>query len=340
MAHIDPPVPDIVAFSGHRDFTTLVSGFTRAELTTAFVDSLTSVGWEILSGPTVQSFGNGYFFRSQQSPWYDHDNVPAWYVGNKIVLELNNQESSTQIRFRVGVDYNGSTEHFMTSTLRFELTLSQITSNDFHILSNPYQMVYWSENVAGSGSGSQDGNAQLRSFIVSAINLPKAMLQLNKIVHCVIATTRVRGWNECLGGNANGRDYVCYRTKDDSGSFTEASLGNDGLRFLCPSSGHSVRSRIGRRIWNRSLDISMTDETQWSGFFSPPYSLFELPGNSTPTINGFLWDCFVISEGFHLNTTIEQTERNWTVFGGRNLTGGGSTGASLWFNIDPIEPEA
>lgn len=339
MAHIDPPVPDLVAFSGHRVFTTLASGFTRAELTQAIADALTEVGWDIISGPTVQTHGNGYFFRSQQSPWYDHDNIPAWYLGNKCVLELNNQESSTQIRFRVGVDYNGTTEHMMTAAVRFELQLAEIAGFDFYIHANPYQMMYWSANVDGSGSGSQDGDQQFRSLIVSAINLPKNMLQLHRIIHCVMATTRVRGLNTELGGGATGRDYVCFRVKDDAGNFSQNSLGDDGLRFFTPHSGFSRGHRTGRRIWNRSLDVTMTDENQWSAFFCPPYACFKLPDELETTINGFLWDCLVITEGFHLNTVIEQTDRNWAVFGALNLTSPTGAGSALFVCIDEIEPE-
>lgn len=324
-------VPDIVAFSGQRSFGSVPAGTTRQEFVDAVKDHCVLAGWELLA-TEVQAHGTGYTLRSQQSPWYNIETIPTWYVGNKIVLTYDMTQASN-LRFRVGVDYGGTTELAMNVSQVWGVTDANLNSYGHFILANPYQLVTWTDVDV---EGLSNTNA-LGDFIVSALNNPKNMLQKNQIIHNVVGTVRLRGSvSDIHTGSVGGGDYVCYRTRNSAGSYTWL---NNNVNSMVPCGSQGNRTRYGRRIWNRGLDPTMSDINYGSPFFSPPYCLHTLPGNSGHTINGFFWDAFNISEGFSHDCKIIKSERNWARFCGQTELQASNVGASMFFNIDNNLPE-
>ena len=324
-------VPDIVAFSGQRAYAEHPANGSRQEMVDAIVDTCTLAGWEV-TATTSQTNGTGYTIRSQQSPWYNIDKIPAWYIGNKIIVEIDMTQASS-IRVRVGADYGGTTVHKMSAGEFFSISDALSLPYARFILANPYQLITWLDrDPTGIGNPHTFGD-----LLISALNNPKNMLQKNKIIHNIIATPRLRAGNtDIVGGSVIGSEYVCYRTRDTAGSY---SFLQTGFNVMTPVGGRANRQREGRRIWNRGLDPTMSDVNNGSPFFVPPYVLGRLPGSSTTTVNGFLWDSFVITEGFSVNAKIDKSERRWGRFCGSSLIEVNNVGSTLFFNTDENLPE-
>src|SRR5690606_12935552 len=193
---------DLVGFSGQRVYTQLPSGFTRSEMTDAIVDGLQEVVWEKLSGPTVQAQGNGYVLRSQQSPWYDPENIPDWYVGNKIRLTIDNTESA-DIRFFVAADLADSEIALASTPMIYRFTSG--AGFGYNMLFNPYQLVMWSDKHPEG----DPNNARFSGIIVSALNLPKFVQQKKRIVHSIFASSVNRPSGQ-LGSGPGGASGFAY----------------------------------------------------------------------------------------------------------------------------------
>lgn len=296
---IEAQIPDITAFSGQRKFTKLDAGHNIAQLKSHWITTLVAGGWEQIGIDTV---------RSQQSPWYNVENVPNWYLGNRAVVIFDDTVGG-QLRVRVGADYAGTTEHLMTTQF-FRTDIADVTAFDRYTLASPYQLVTWTSRDPNTAANVD----RLGDMVISAINIPKAVFQRQQVVHCIYGTNRLRGFTQGLGvALGTGTDYICYRTRNDTGSFTQ--LGKQG-RFITPTGGRSPRVVAGRRVWNRALDPTMIDSTKWSAFFTPTYIAYPLPTTTTLTINGFLWDSFIITEGFSYQAVIEKIGRQWHRYAG------------------------
>jgi len=321
LHYVSTKVTDLVAFSGvgFKKYEKLLSAaINQDSITTLLVDNLLSVGWTIIEGPTAQAFGTGYKLRSQQSPWYDDNNVPSWYVGNKLVLQIDNGQNSNFLVLGLGVDHNGTTEFLTDTTIsseQFRLRYADVGDFNFHC--NRYQFAYWGSNI-GSVSSAPD-----RMLVASVVNVPKALQQRFGVIHMAVGSSRFRRDTGSFGGDGGGKDWSVYRTKFDAGTSHITQKGDrDLLRFMTVRSGREEFITSGRRIWNRGLDLDMSDPTKWSAFMLPATAIWTLPGETTATINGFFWDALILSEGFTDGTVIDPfAERRWVYFDGtRNPT--------------------
>ena len=314
--------PDLAGFSGQRTHTILDGGFTRADYINALHENLLDSGWQVLAGPTAQTFGNSYTYLSQQSPWYDTDNIPDWYVGNRIALETDHT-NSVDFRFRYGAYRNDTgVIELMSSASEFHrLRIGETLGARHHLLACPYQFATWSErdNVASNNTHA--------GFFVSALNLPKFFLQRNAIIHLIYASDGFRTTTQSLGGNFTNT-YVAFKTNGSLGAYR---FNQHISTFVTPIG--ALNNRSGRRIWYRELDPEMADDSKWSMFYVPPRLIFRLPGTSNLTINGFLWDAILMSQAFTRNAVISAGGFNWMKFAGFESTNPNVQGANLFFRI-------
>ncbi len=313
LHYVSTKVTDLVAFTGtgFKKYEKLSSAaINQDSITELLVNNLLSVGWTIIEGPISQTFGTGYKLKSQQSPWYDEDNIPDWYVGNRLVIHIDNSQSSAYLAIGLGVDYDGTTEFLIDTSDAYKLRYASVGDFNFHC--NRYQFVYWGSNI-GTKSSAPD-----RTLIASVLNVPKALFQRFGIVHMAVASSRFRFGGTTLAGDEGGKDWSVIRTKFDEGldHFSQKS-DRDLLRFMTVRSGAKENTISARRIWNRGEDLTMIDPTKWSAFMLPAAAIWTLPGSTIATINGFFWDALILTEGFTDGTVIDPfAERRWNYFDG------------------------
>lgn len=330
-------IPDIVAFSGQRDYTVIDAGFDRVTFTEQYVESLLRGGWYKIAGPISQSRGPGYIMQSQQSPWYEGDETPHWYRGNVMEMDINNTHP-TDVTFNISAQYAGGRE--LTSG-NFFFRPNNFTGYNLTFLNCPYQTVFWTNKIPNHVDD------WMGAFMASALQIPKVVLQRNRTIHCIHATQRLRNVNSMLSGSFNfGPDYSCYRTfeRDEEQVIVDNGVSAYGqqnnLRFIGPVSSVGTGHRSGRRIWYRQFDENMSSPETWLPFFTPAYAIWRLPGSTKYTINGFFWDALVLSEGCLPGTEILVTanvgQKQFICFAGTWLSGNERTGQSLFFNNDPL----
>lgn len=319
------PILDFVAFSGQRTHTVVSAGFTRAQLTDAFVETLLEGGWEIVSGPTVQSSGNGYFFKSQQVPWYNEDDPPDWYLGNRIVLQIDNSNGTDMI-FRYGALYDESVEHMMSASQVHIIRMSSVSGFAEHILACPYQLVFWSERVDSFTNGERYAGC-----FVSALNLPKFVQQRYGIIHSILAYDGLRNNGATILGSASNNIYCIYRDKFGANS---SKFQSNRVSFFVPMSGISFGTSSGRRVWSYPNDPDMSDNSGWAPFYAPARAIYSLPSTTTRTINGFLWDAVITTQSLQLNAEIDIGGFRWINFAGNHTYSSATDrGPQLHFRI-------
>jgi hypothetical protein len=305
-----PNIFDLVALTGQRDYRTVTST-TRQTVTDAVRDSLLAGGWTQLSSH-VDTFGTGYTMRSQRVPWYEVGNEPTWYVGNKLRLRLDNNNSSV-ILITPSMDLNGVSE--LASSISYSLAFASVTT--LHILSNPFQLVYWDNTNKTASTATQN-----TSLIVSAVNLPRFVQEKEGVIHCAIASNRIRGSSFLSSETSAGFEWSAYKTYFGT-STTWAGQTQTARRFqfLALVGGHAPNDNdSGKYIWSRSLDPTMVDETKWQPFLQPPYTIWPLQGFNVgpPTINGWLWDCIIVGRNYDAATVISSLQlREWRCFSHR-----------------------
>lgn len=317
---------DLVGFSGTRSYQSVAHPVSRTTILAAIVAALTAAGWTKLSGPTAGAFGDRYEFYSAQSPWYNDSNVPSWYTGGRVYLNITHP-NSTQIAFQVGEYYAGAIEEEMSGTDRFVIAMGSYTgaSQAFRCLANPYELYIWHSGT-DTDAGGQD-----RNFYCGALNIPMPLQQGQRAISCILAT-KFGETNGLLVGNS--QIYSLWRDRTAVKSFY-ISNSNGKVQFIQIGSGAPFGNNgraHARRLWYRANDLNMSDNTKWQPFFCPAQVSFPIEdyGNN-PTFNGFMWDTVVCTDGFELNSTFHMIGKAWVNIWGTNAASDNNP-AGLWLN--------
>ena len=312
-------IPDFIGFSGNKVYNTIAEAdITRAGMTSLIVSSLTSVGWTIISGPTPADHGDEYEVHSDQSPWWDENNTPDWYVGGRIYLHIF-QGNSTRIGIRVGEFYNGAVENEMPSNEWLPIWASSL-GFDFHVFANPYQCFIWHDVLTNTANA---------DVYFGALNVPKALQQREKVISTVVLTT-FKWTSTSLQGDS--RFYHTWRSKDTTiSAFSNFTPKAGRLGFSTVIGRHE---RIeGRRIWDRVRDPTMSNNKLWKPFAIPARVSYQISGDVVELFYGFIWDAVVLSEGFTWDSATPIEGKNYRVIAG-SIGETNAPAASLWINID------
>jgi len=267
----------------------------RAQIITDMVKVMTDAGWSIVSGPTPGAFGDDYELVSQQSPWYDLDNVPTWYNAGKAVITITNS-NSTHIRIQVGVRENIGTILSGAGGGGLGAFFNIGTSGtDMYYHAGPYQFAMWP--LARPSSPNTSGVESMPQILVSSLHIPKHLFQREQVKTTVIATNYPHGSiTHFLPSNT----YIIYQ--DNLGNVvTKPTL----LVTNILTGGHENLRDTGM-IWNPSKDPDMSlsgDETTMVGFnVAQPFVSTAVIGSTFDGRNlgyglfGFLWDAIYVNE--------------------------------------------
>ena len=318
-------VPDLVGFSGNRAFDTIAAASVdRDAIVEKIVDTLTSVGWTKLSGPTPVTFGNEYELYSAQSPWYDDTNVPAWYIGGRAYMKIIHP-NGTNIALQFGEYYN-STPTDVMSLSNFSLSPNAYTSGpyNFYILGNPYECWVWSSDTGSPGND---------NFYIGALNVPKPILQKEKVISSILGT-KFRGSTSILQGS--NTSFLGFRTKDQGATQSYTFNSSSSIAgFICVRGGGSGSPYQNGRIWTPENDPQMDDPEIWRYFGYPSQVDYPIGSSGSDyTFNGFMWDSFCASKNYLRNSTIGAVDKVFMAYAG----GTGATDnnpACLFLNIGP-----
>lgn len=321
-------IPDLVGFTGNRSYIEIpASSLTPNSKTThnliadTIVNTLVSVGWTKLSGPTDSTNGNIYELYSAQSPWYDELNIPLWYLGGRLFMRIIHPNSST-ISFQFGEYYNGSASGVMTSTIYGLNTNTYAGGLALRILGNPYEMWLWSNQTTSNANGIYAGT----------LNVPKPIQQGTKVISSLLSTNFTQ--SDTLLGSVQ---FSCWRVKDASAItwFDQPGgpSGSSGPQFMSVRGGRpfsTLGNSYARRLWTPTTDSDMDSPEEWNQFILPAQVAYRIESTGTTlTFNGCLWDSMVISESYSRNSVIDMIGREWVCYGG-NTSGNEETPCSLW----------
>jgi hypothetical protein len=317
-------IPDLVGFTNNRAFDLIPhASVTRSAIVLSIVNTLTSCGWTLISGPTSTTHGDEYELRSSQANWYDPDNIPPWYLGGRVYLKIYHPNGST-ISFQVGEWYNGAVSNAMNAPSEaISITPSVYASNsgDFFVIGNPF----------GCFVGIDLPTAPNQTeFFCCALNVPKPVQQEQLVVSSIIAD-RLRIATTMTGSTLV---YSLWRTKD--GGATKW-FGNPSSKaaFLTVKGGGAGNQpyRSTRRLWRRDRDVFQTDGKEWEPFPLPSQiSLATTARTGTPVWRGFIQDTMIYSENATQGSYMNMIGKSWYCYASGTSVSDSRPG-SLWINI-------
>lgn len=293
--------PDLVGFTNAVNYIKVDAAEVDADFITQQVeDVLTGAGWTVIS-KTVGALGHyDYELYSAQSPWYDSTNVPSWYVGGRVWLKITHYSTSSEgwlnqgFYFQVGEYYSGAAVNKSASNI-------WVNYGDFgygfHVWANPYEFRFWGEEDTYPAPNPLDPTDTMynRYFYCSALNVPRPILQGDKVITSITAQGYQTGVQQYF--------YYIWRTTSLLyNSFMNADNLNQQGRF--PPTTNLVTSNA---VWVPSVDAGMATRIL-RPFMIPSFVIYRpqelAAGLDISRIYGFLWDSFYLYSPY---TTSSQT---------------------------------
>lgn len=270
--------PDFVARPGLRFTRNFLANTTSIFLQNVY-EGFVNGGWTLIETGTSGGFPT-YKFESQQSPWWDPDNIPVDYEGKVRVFVSG---ISTEIR----LEARSPDETFIQNTTSRSVLLVN-TTTQYRMIINPFQFVCWIP-----------GRTDTTCCVISVLHTPKSIQEFYSLKNCFITTTLWR--NDIMDGPSS---RSCGYLKHAGGVFTNqnGAAGGDRVRplyFTDPSGTGVNETNMKAWIWNYADDPLMQNPSVGFPLLSP--ARISWPNTSGTGVGikarGFLWDAFIFNKG-------------------------------------------
>lgn len=324
---------DLVAYSGFRRVAENITPATQGDFTTAIRDEMVAAGWTELSSGSDAN-GPSYELLSCQSPWFDPLNIPSWYE-NQLYIQFRN--TAAGVITIVCAAWDGAASYMRSDAITnppMRLRFSGVASNWF-VHASPYQLVVWHATTPAQIPFSVDS----RQFIGATLNLPR-FIQEQGVQNMLFATMAdiisVTSGGFFSGAN-NGRTWSAHNKVSGADQTYNAALGGTrSVQFPMVSGQILTDNYNSGALWRQSSDTIAQDPSVWQPFIQPVYLMYPLAtSTSVVTINGFLWDIFLVTrwQSFLAEATILASR--WLNLHGHAITTTGTQGA-MFLIMDEI----